>query len=150
MDNNERRLPEATGKWFSARRIVGSGGDGFTVWRHASDSLESTIMHPGWSALKARVSNRLARHLCTAPFQLPDTRAMVSFTFDDVPKSAATVGAPMLEEYNAKGTFYISGGLVDHRSGNWTRISVFHILVLHLNGHQPAPYTFPPTTASHP
>jgi peptidoglycan/xylan/chitin deacetylase (PgdA/CDA1 family) len=148
MDNNERRLPEATGKWFSARRIVGSGGDGFPVWRHASDFLESTIMHPGWSALKARVSNRLARHLCTAPFQMPDTRAMVSFTFDDVPKSAATVGAPMLEEYSARGTFYISGGLVGQWSGNWTGVSVDDILGLHGRGHELACHTFSHTRAT--
>ena len=45
---------------------------------------------------------------------------MVSFTFDDVPKSAATVGAPMLEEYGARGTFYVAGGLVDRWSGHWT------------------------------
>jgi peptidoglycan/xylan/chitin deacetylase (PgdA/CDA1 family) len=45
---------------------------------------------------------------------------MVSFTFDDAPVSAATRGAGMLEEYDARGTFYISGGLVDSWSGNWT------------------------------
>jgi hypothetical protein len=29
MDNDERRLPEATGKWFSAGEIIGAG-DGFS------------------------------------------------------------------------------------------------------------------------
>jgi peptidoglycan/xylan/chitin deacetylase (PgdA/CDA1 family) len=114
----------------------------FPVWRHASDFLESTIMHPGWSALRARVYNRLARHLCAAPFQLPDGRPMVSFTFDDVPKSAATVGAPMLEEYNARGTFYLSGALVGQWSGNWTGVSVDDILLLHRSGHELACHTF--------
>ena len=47
--------------------------------------------------LKARVSNRLALHLCATPFRLHNSRPMVSFTFDDTPNSAATVGAPMLE-----------------------------------------------------
>jgi len=50
-----------------------------------------SIAQPNWSALKARVSNRLARHLFAAPFQLPGTSPMVSFTFDDVAKSAAAV-----------------------------------------------------------
>ena len=69
-------------------------------------------MHPGWSALRARVSNRLAWHLGIAPLQLSGTGPMVSFTFDDVPKSAATIGAPLLEQYDARGTFYVAGGLL--------------------------------------
>ncbi len=37
---------------------------------------------------------------------------MVSFTFDDLPKSAVTTGADLLEAHGARGTFYVSGGLV--------------------------------------
>ena len=99
-------------------------------------------MHRGWSALRARVSNRLARHLCRAPFQLPNTSPVVSFTFDDVPKSAATIGAPMLEDYNARGTFYISGGLVDKWSGHWNGIKADAIVGLHRGGHEVACHTF--------
>jgi peptidoglycan/xylan/chitin deacetylase (PgdA/CDA1 family) len=84
--------------------------------------------------LKARVSNRLARHMHIAPLRLPGTSPMVSFTFDDVPESAATVGAPILEEHNAKGTFYISGGLVGQRSGNWDGVSANDIVGLHVGG----------------
>jgi peptidoglycan/xylan/chitin deacetylase (PgdA/CDA1 family) len=104
-------------------------------------------MHPGWSALKARVSNRLARHLFAAPHQLPGTCPMVSFTFDDAPKSAATVGAPMLEEYGARGTYYISGGLVDQWCGNWTSVSADDIVGLHRKGHELACHTFSHTRA---
>jgi peptidoglycan/xylan/chitin deacetylase (PgdA/CDA1 family) len=99
-------------------------------------------MHPEWSALRARVGNRLARHLCAAPFQLPGTSPMVSFTFDDVPKSAATVGAPILEEYNARGTFYVAGGLLDQWSGHWIGASADEIADLHRRGHELACHTF--------
>src|SRR4030088_3172920 len=104
--------------------------------------LKVTIMHPGWSAFRARVANRLARHLYPARFQLQTTTPMVSFTFDDAPKSAATIGAPILEEYDARGTFYISGGLVDKWSGNWTGVSADDILGLHHRGHELACHTF--------
>jgi peptidoglycan/xylan/chitin deacetylase (PgdA/CDA1 family) len=131
MLNGERRLRAAAD--------IGS------VWPnirlHASD-FERALMHPGWSALKARISNRLARHIRTAPFRLPGTNPMVSFTFDDVPKSAATVGAPILEEYDARGTFYISGGLVDKWSGHWTGASADEIVGLHRRGHELACHTF--------
>jgi peptidoglycan/xylan/chitin deacetylase (PgdA/CDA1 family) len=99
-------------------------------------------MHSSWSALSARVSNRLARHLHSAPFRLPGTGPMVSFTFDDIPKSAATVGAPMLAEYDARGTFYISGGLADQWSGHWIGASADDILGLHRDGHELACHTF--------
>jgi peptidoglycan/xylan/chitin deacetylase (PgdA/CDA1 family) len=99
-------------------------------------------MHPGWSTLRARVGNRLARHLCAAPFQLSGTGPMVSFTFDDIPKSAATVGAPILEAYNARGTFYVAGGLVDQWSGHWIGASADEIAGLHRSGHELACHTF--------
>ena len=99
-------------------------------------------MHPAWSALRARVSNRLARHFRPAPFQLKGTGPMVSFTFDDVPKSAAIAGAPILEEYGARGTFYIAGGLVDQWQGHWTGVSADEIVDLHRRGHEVACHTF--------
>src|ERR1700688_5043769 len=99
-------------------------------------------MHPAWSALRARVSNRLARHFRSSPFQLQGTGPMVSFTFDDVPKSAATAGAPILEEYGARGTFYISGALVDGWQRIVTGVSAGKIVVLHGKGHEFACHTF--------
>jgi peptidoglycan/xylan/chitin deacetylase (PgdA/CDA1 family) len=104
-------------------------------------------MHPRWSALKAHVSNRLARHLHATPFRLPGDGPMVSFTFDDAPKSAATIGAPILEEYQAHGTFYISSGLVDQWCGNWTGVSADDIVGLHRRGHELACHTFSHTRA---
>jgi peptidoglycan/xylan/chitin deacetylase (PgdA/CDA1 family) len=67
---------------------------------------------------------------------------MVSFTFDDAPVSAATTGADMIEEYGARGTFYVAGGLADTWSGNWTAIGADHIAGLHRRGHEIACHTF--------
>ena len=84
-------------------------------------------MHPLWSSLKARVGNRLARHLRPQPFKLNNIGPMVSFTFDDAPISAATRGAGMLEEYDARGTFYVAGGLADSWSDRKsTRLNSSH------------------------
>lgn len=95
-----------------------------------------------WSAFTARVGNRLARHFCAAPHRLPAGNPMVSFTFDDIPDSAASVGAPMLEQYGGRGTFYISGALVGQWSGHWTGASASGILDLHRSGHEIACHTF--------
>ncbi len=50
-------------------------------------------MNAMWSEAKARVSHRLAMHLRVDRFRLLNDTPMVSFTFDDLPKSAATTGA---------------------------------------------------------
>jgi peptidoglycan/xylan/chitin deacetylase (PgdA/CDA1 family) len=67
---------------------------------------------------------------------------MVSFTFDDVPKSAATTGAEMLGEYDAIGTYYVAGGLMDQWSGHWDGASDDDIVRLHRSGHEIACHTF--------
>jgi peptidoglycan/xylan/chitin deacetylase (PgdA/CDA1 family) len=105
-----------------------------------SESTE--ITHPAWSAFKARVNNRLAQHLPTAPFKLRNSGPMVSFTFDDAPTSSVSVGAAMLEEYQARGTYYIAGGLADSWSGHWTNIGADDIVGLHRRGHEIACHTF--------
>jgi peptidoglycan/xylan/chitin deacetylase (PgdA/CDA1 family) len=99
-------------------------------------------MHPVWSTIKARIGNKLARHLRATPFTLRNNGPMVSFTFDDAPVSAVTRGAAMLEEYHARGTFYVSGGLIDSWSGNWTTISADDVVGLHRRGHEIACHTF--------
>ena len=96
------------------------------------------------SALKARVSNRLARDFFGTPLHLPADQPMVSFTFDDVPESAATIGAPMLEDHGGRGTFYVSGGLLNRWSGDWNEngASAEQIVALHRGGHEIGCHTF--------
>jgi peptidoglycan/xylan/chitin deacetylase (PgdA/CDA1 family) len=94
-----------------------------------------------WSNVRGRLSNRLARHFRPAPLRLC-TGPMVSFTFDDAPDSAAKAGAPLIEEYGGRGTFYISGGLVDRWSGHWVGLSRDAIKALHGAGHEIACHTF--------
>ena len=109
---------------------------------HLASRKQQEIMPSRWSALKARVSNRLARDWCTAPHRLRSDGPMVSFTFDDVPKSSATTGAQLLGEYNAKGTYYVATSLVDQWSGHWDGASDDDIVRLHQGGHEIACHTF--------
>src|SRR5579872_1531123 len=95
-----------------------------------------------WSALKARVNNRLARHLRKFPLKLRNRRPIVSFTFDDFPENAATTGVPILDQYDAKATFYVSGSLVGKWSGHWQGISDEGIVSLHRGGHEIACHSF--------
>lgn len=95
-----------------------------------------------WSNLRARIANRIARHLFAAPMQLKSGQPMVSFTFDDIPRSAATVGAPMLEEAGGRGTFYVAGSLVNQSNNHCDGIDPDGIVKLHRSGHEIACHTF--------
>jgi peptidoglycan/xylan/chitin deacetylase (PgdA/CDA1 family) len=45
------------------------------------------------------------RHLYATPLVLSGKEPMVSFTFDDIPDTAADIAAPMIEEYGGRATF---------------------------------------------
>jgi peptidoglycan/xylan/chitin deacetylase (PgdA/CDA1 family) len=99
-------------------------------------------MNAMWSEARARMSHRLAMHMRIEPFRLRNETPMVSFTFDDIPKSAATVGAAILEEHDALGTFYVIGGQVGTSSALWDMVDGEDIIALHRKGHEIACHTF--------
>ncbi len=84
----------------------------------------------------------MAMHLRVEPFRMRNDAPMVSFTFDDVPKSAATVGAAILEQHGATGTFYVIGSQVGRSSPLWDMIDGDDVIALHRSGHEIACHTF--------
>jgi peptidoglycan/xylan/chitin deacetylase (PgdA/CDA1 family) len=50
----------------------------------------------------------------------------------------------MLEDHGGRGTFYVSGGLVNRLSGDWneTAVNASQIVALHRNGHEIGCHTF--------
>jgi peptidoglycan/xylan/chitin deacetylase (PgdA/CDA1 family) len=100
-------------------------------------------MNAMWSAAKLKVSHRLAMHLRVSEgFRMRNDHPMVSFTFDDVPKSGVTTGAAMLEGYGARGTFYVSGGLTGIDTDAWEACTTKDIIGLHRRGHEIGCHTF--------
>jgi peptidoglycan/xylan/chitin deacetylase (PgdA/CDA1 family) len=91
---------------------------------------------------RARFSHRMAMHLRVEPFRLRNATPMVSFTFDDVPKSAATVGAAILEAHDVHGTFYVIGSQVGTSSALWDMVDGDDVVALHRRGHEIACHTF--------
>src|SRR5215213_4264199 len=85
------------------------------------------------SEARAKVGHRLAMHLRVDLFRLRNSTPMVSFTFDDLPRSAVTTGAEMLEAHGARGTFYVSGSLVG---------AADDVVSLHRRGHEIGCHTF--------
>jgi peptidoglycan/xylan/chitin deacetylase (PgdA/CDA1 family) len=67
---------------------------------------------------------------------------IVSFTFDDFPRSALTAGAPILEKFGARGTYYVAMALMNQTNqlGEQFRLEDLYSLVE--RGHELASHTF--------
>jgi peptidoglycan/xylan/chitin deacetylase (PgdA/CDA1 family) len=69
-------------------------------------------------------------------------KSFITFTFDDVPSSATVLGSQILEEYNYRGTFYVSGGLRDKDSVSGQIASKKQIESLWKKGHEIGNHTY--------
>ncbi len=93
--------------------------------------------------LAGRVTNRLIERLPGPQIDISTSTPIVSFTFDDVPESALTAGAAILEKHGVRGTFYIAGGLVHRReTAGYRLITPAGCAELRERGHELACHTF--------
>ncbi len=67
-------------------------------------------------SLKGKLRRRWARLVNRRPARLSLDRPMVTFSFDDVPATAAGAGAAILEARGLKGTFFVAAGLAGQDS----------------------------------
>ncbi len=91
---------------------------------------------PTCKTLRARISSVLARKIPLHARPLRNDAPMVSFTFDDAPETAHTIGARLLQEAKARGTFYISTALLGRRTEHWPVIGPDGVRDLHRLGHE--------------
>lgn len=92
--------------------------------------------------LADRLANRLIWKFAGARRELAIDVPLVSFTFDDVPDSALTEGAAILERHGARGTFYIAGGLAGLVEPERVLIGPEGCRELALRGHEVGCHTF--------
>jgi peptidoglycan/xylan/chitin deacetylase (PgdA/CDA1 family) len=81
-----------------------------------------------------RLSCKRVRHVPALP--------IVSFTFDDFPRSALTVGGAILAEKGLRGTYYTSMGLMGQRSSQGQMYNAEDLQTLVEGGHELACHTF--------
>jgi len=84
----------------------------------------------------------LAQIARTRTVSAKNPSAIVSFTFDDVPESAATVGSAILAEFGAQGTFYIAGGLCGSMGDGYSFASIAELKELDRQGHELGCHTY--------
>jgi peptidoglycan/xylan/chitin deacetylase (PgdA/CDA1 family) len=59
-----------------------------------------------------RIQRSAARHLSKRAFRISAHEPLISFTFDDFPRSALHTGGSILTRYGARGTYFASFGLM--------------------------------------
>ncbi|ESQ83935.1 hypothetical protein AEAC466_11440 [Asticcacaulis sp. AC466] len=92
-------------------------------------------------SLYGKLRRRLARVVHARPAQLNLTRPLLTVSFDDAPSSAADTGAAILERHGARGTWFISAGLMGHDNHLGTMAGTDEIRALAAAGHEIACHT---------
>ena len=80
------------------------------------------------------------QHLCSTQVTYPG--GVVSFTFDDFPKTALSVGGELLRKYGGRGTYYVSLGLMGTESELGPLFDINDIRSAHRDGHELACHTY--------
>ena len=75
-------------------------------------------------------------------YKLGNHDPIISFTFDDFPRSALVVGGSILKENAATGTFYVSMGLLGQESNSGRIASLCDIQRLISEGHELGCHTY--------
>lgn len=88
------------------------------------------------------VRARAARVLPGNPVRSRLEGAIASISFDDIPASAARIGAPILEAAGVRGTFYMCGGHAGGAFEGRVQHDVADIRALHDAGHEIACHSF--------
>jgi len=89
-----------------------------------------------------RLSRKLASHWPLGLADFPLQRSIVSFTFDDFPRSAFTQGGPILARYGARATYYASGCFCDRTIDGVDFYTREDALDAERAGHEIAHHTF--------
>lgn len=89
-----------------------------------------------YATLTGKLSRCLARNVTTKKLVMRNAAPLVSFTFDDAAASACTTGALIVQQHQARGTFYISGGKCGGPSPTGRLATADQVKALHANGHE--------------
>lgn len=98
------------------------------------------------SHLAARVQGRYqrsgARYLFRRPFGINTRVPLVSFTFDDFPRSALLAGGTILKGFGVRGTYYVSFGLMGTTAPTGSIFLAEDLEALLDQGHELGCHTF--------
>lgn len=99
-------------------------------------------MNPLHHRLIGRIRRTLASLFFGNRVELRTAKPIVSFSFDDAPRSSLTVGADLLKAYGVSGTFFVSLGLLGCEGPGGTIAYLEDILRAARGGHELGCHTY--------
>ncbi|MEH6546675.1 MAG: polysaccharide deacetylase family protein, partial [Sneathiella sp.] len=90
----------------------------------------------------SKFDRNFARYISVNSKLMTFEKPIVSFTFDDCPRSAITVGAKMLKDRGVQGTFYLCGALTSGHENGLSCQTEDDLAYLVENGHELASHLF--------
>ena len=95
-----------------------------------------------WQRVISQVQRTAARDLCRRPFTIDSDVPIVSFTFDDFPRSALYTGGAILKHFGQRGTYYASLGLMGTQAPTGRIFDPADLDLLFADGHELGCHTF--------
>jgi peptidoglycan/xylan/chitin deacetylase (PgdA/CDA1 family) len=99
------------------------------------------IQHP-WTRLQRYYKRNAASLLFRRPFAISTVQPIISFTFDDFPRSAWLTGGAILNRYGLAGTYYASLGLIGKQEPSGRIFVPADLKLLLEEGHELGCHTF--------
>jgi peptidoglycan/xylan/chitin deacetylase (PgdA/CDA1 family) len=93
-------------------------------------------------SIAAKLARELGGFLCTRPAKIGWPGGVVSFTFDDFPRSAWVKGGTILEQFDKRGTYYAAMGLAGSENHLGPMFEPDDLRAAHERGHEIACHTF--------
>jgi len=93
-------------------------------------------------SIAARLVREIGGFLRTRPAKINWPGGVVSFTFDDFPRSAWINGGAILERYDRRGTYYTAMGLAGTANNLGPLFELEDLRAAHARGHEIACHTF--------
>lgn len=84
----------------------------------------------------------MVRSLCKRTFSVRPPTPIISFTFDDFPRSALQTGGSILRSHDLIGTYYASLGLIGKEIETGTMLTEDDLILLIQQGHELGCHTF--------
>jgi peptidoglycan/xylan/chitin deacetylase (PgdA/CDA1 family) len=95
-----------------------------------------------WNSLRGRYIRATARFAFRRPFVIETPVPIISFTFDDFPRSALREGGAILKRFGVTGTYYTSLGLMGKQAPTGTMFFREDLQQLLEQGHELGCHTF--------
>ena len=92
--------------------------------------------------LQGKYRRTLSAALCRRPVKMQNTAPLISFTFDDFPRSALEVGGKILRAHGVAGTYYVSLGLLNRDEPTGRICSSMDLTDVLAQGHELGCHTF--------